>query len=133
MSVEEPKKTNVGKIIGCGCGGILLVMILIAGGCVMFVGKTLKSAKPYTDSIVAVQQSAAAKEALGEPIVPGFMPTGNISTKNDTGEVDYSIGVSGPKGSGTIKVKGSKANGVWTYDVWELQVEGDPNPIPLSK
>lgn len=92
-----------------------------------------KSAQPYKDSIAAVEKSQAAKEALGEPIKPGFMPSGNISVENDTGTVDYSIPVSGPNGKGTIKVQGTKSGGTWNYDVWELRVDGDPNPIPLGQ
>lgn len=100
---------------------------------VMGIGKALKSNDPYKDSIAAVQANPAAIETLGEPIEPGFMPTGNISVVNDGGEVNFSISVSGPKGSGAITVIGTKAGGVWSYDTWHLKVEGREDVIPLSK
>ena len=96
-------------------------------------GGALKSNGPYKDSIAAVQSHPAAIEALGEPIEPGWMPSGNISVENDTGKVDFSIGVSGPKGDGTIKVIGTKSNGVWTYQTWHLKVDGQEEVIPLGK
>ena len=98
-----------------------------------FVGKVLKSNAPYKDSIVAVQSSSAAVDALGEPIKPGFMPSGNISVTNDSGTVEFSIPVKGPKGSGTIVVKGTRSGGVWSYETWHLKVNGQEDVIPLSK
>lgn len=128
----ESSGSNIGKIIGCGCAALVLIGIL--GGAAAFFGMTklFKSNAPYTDSIAAVEASAAAVEALGEPIKPGIIPTGNISTNNGEGTVDFQIGVSGPKGKGTIIVKGSKpAGGSWDYETWELRVEGREEPIPL--
>jgi len=61
------------------------------------------------------------------------MPSGSISLENDTGTVDFSIPVSGPDGKGTVKVKGTKEAGNWTYEVWELRVDGRPEPIPLGQ
>ena len=100
---------------------------------VVGIGKVLKNNDPYKDSIAAVQTNPAAIEALGEPIEPGFMPTGNINVVNDGGEVQFSISVSGPKGSGVITVNGTKAGGVWNYDTWHLKVEGREEVIPLRK
>lgn len=127
------KKSPVLKYIGCGCLGIIVLGAIGGALMVMGIGKALKNNDPYKDSIAAVQANPAAIEALGEPIKPGFMPSGNISVVNDGGEVDFSIPVSGPKGSGTIAVIGTKAGGVWSYDTWRLKVEGQEEVIPLSK
>jgi len=66
---------------------------------------------------------------------PGKSSTGNISISNGRGEVDFTIPVSGPAGKGTIRVKGEKPAGseVWIYEIWQLEVFGRPEPIPLSK
>ena len=100
---------------------------------VVGIGKALKSNDPYKDSIAAVQANSAAIEAIGDPIEPGFMPSGNINVVDDSGEVDFLISVSGPKGSGTITVIGTKAAGVWSYQTWHLKVAGQEEVIPLSK
>ncbi len=136
---KEKSNSKIWWLLGCGCGGILLavgavVAFLVFGiGGIGGLGAALKSNAPYTDSVTAVQSNAAAIEALGEPIEPGWMPSGNISVENNTGKVDFSIGVSGPKGTGTIKVIGTKANGVWTYQTWHLKVDGQEKVIPLGK
>lgn len=127
------KKSPALKIIGCGCLGIIVIGVIAVVGMVTFVGKVLKSNAPYKDSIVAVQSSPAAIDALGEPIKPGFMPTGNISVNNDGGTVEFFIPVKGPKASGTIVVKGTRSGGVWSYETWHLKVKGQEDVIPLSK
>lgn len=129
----EEKKTPVGKIIGCGCVALVLLGLLAGAGIFFGVTKILKSNAPYNDSIAAVQANPAAVAALGEPIKPGLIPTGNISINNGDGTVDFAIPVSGPKGSGKVHVEGTKKNGgPWIYQVWELKVEGAPEPIPLQ-
>ena len=130
---QEEKKSPVLKIIGCGCLGLIVLGAIIGGVMFMGIGKALKSNAPYKDSIAAVQSNAAAIEALGEPIKPGFIPTGNISTTNGKGEVNFNIGVSGPKGAGTISVIGTKTDGKWTYQTWQLKVDGQEKVIPLGK
>ncbi len=133
MTVQQTEKSSVGKFIGIGCGCATLLAVLGLAGCLFFVNTVIKGPAPYGDSLAAVQKNAAAIEALGEPIKPGFFPTGSVNVNNDSGDVDFKIGVSGPKGAGTITVKGTRSGGVWTYDVWELKVDGQPDPIPLSK
>ncbi|MFK5921364.1 MAG: cytochrome c oxidase assembly factor Coa1 family protein [Verrucomicrobiota bacterium] len=133
MNQEAKKKSPVLKYIGCGCLSLVVVgvigMVVVGLG----IGKALKSNAPYKDSIVAVQANQVAIEALGEPIKPGFMLSGSINVENDGGNVTFSIPVSGPKGSGTITVKGTKAGGVWSYDTWQLKVDGREEVIELGK
>jgi len=129
----ETKKSPVLKIIGCGCLGIVVIGAIAGVLMVTLVGKVLKGNAPYKDSVAAVQTNSAAIEALGEPIKPGFMPSGSISVENDSGEVEFFIPVKGPKGSGIITVKGTKAGGGWSYEIWHLNVEGQQDVIPLSK
>jgi hypothetical protein len=127
------QKSNVGKIIGCGC--VALLLLAIGGGALGVMGftKLMKGNAPYTETIAAVQSNAEAIASLGEPIEPGFFPTGSININNGHGTVDFQIGVSGPKGSGTVFVKGEKPSGssAWTYETRELKVDGQESPIPL--
>lgn len=97
------------------------------------IGKALKNNAPFKDSIAAVQANAEAVGALGEPIKPGLIPSGNISVENASGTVNFTIPVKGPKGSGTITVIGTKMDGVWSYETWQLKVVGREDVIPLTK
>ncbi len=132
--MSEGSGSSVGKWVACGCLFFVVLGILGFGGIFFFASKILKSNDPYRDSIAAVQSHPDAIAALGEPIKPGFFPSGNISTTNGEGEVDLSIPVSGPLGKGTIKVVGSKAaGGAWNYETWQLSVEGSPVPVELGE
>ncbi len=140
MSAIEPPaapKSNTGKIVGCvGCGCLAVIVAVV--GFVAFgiwgVGKAFKSSEPFTQSIAAAEGNPAVVEAIGTPIEPGFMPQGSFNFNNGTGEVDFSIPVSGPKGKGTIRVVGTKASGApnWEYSTWQLDVEGGDS-IPLGQ
>jgi hypothetical protein len=132
--MSEGSGSSVGKWVACGCLFFVVLGILGFGGIFFFASKILKSNDPYRDSIAAVQSHPDAIAALGEPIKPGFFPSGNISTTNGEGEVDLSIPVSGPLGKGTIKVVGSKAaGGAWNYETWQLSVEGSPVHVVLGE
>lgn len=122
------------KLIACGCLALIVVGILGIGGLTFGIFKLMKNNDPYRDSIAAVGSSPEAAAALGTPIKPGFLLSGNISTENGEGTVDFSIPVSGPNGKGTIRVVGTKSSGAsqWSYQTWELQLP-DGSAIPLSK
>jgi hypothetical protein len=131
------QKSSAGKvvaIVGCGCLGLVLLVLAGVGVAAFFGAKAFKNNAPYLDSIAVVESNAAALEALGSPISPGFIPSGSISTENGQGSVDFTIPVSGPKGKGSIRVVGSKAPGSssWSYETWELQV-ADGETIPLGQ
>ncbi len=130
-------KSQTGKIVGCiGCGCLGLIVAAVAGFGFMFWGiaKVITGSEPYQQSIAAVESNAAAVEALGEPIKPGFFSSGSISTENGVGKADFTIPVSGPKGKGTLRVVASKSSSSapWTYETWQLDVEGGES-IPLGQ
>ncbi|NNE91149.1 MAG: hypothetical protein HKN23_05840 [Verrucomicrobiales bacterium] len=131
-SPNPPKKSNAGKIIGCTCLGLLTVAVLGIGGCFYGIIALLKENQPYKDGVAAVQASAEAKAALGDPIKPGFLPSGNISINGENGEAAMAIPVSGPNGKGTVHVIGKLAAGAWSYETFELEVEGQTDRIPLA-
>ncbi len=130
--VEQPNKFPLGKFIGCGCTVLFLAVVAIVAAVVLGVFGLLKNSQPFSDSMAALSANSAAVEALGEPIEAGFFVKGSISIDNDTGTADFAIPVSGPRGEGTIEVEGTKDASGWTYQVWELRVVGNPNPIPLG-
>jgi hypothetical protein len=109
-------------IIVC-CGGITTIMGVAFGA--------IKSSEPYKYAVAQAEANPQVVAALGTPIKTGFMVSGNINLNNDAGNADLSIPVSGPKGSGTIHVVGTKTGGVWTYNSVTFQAAGSPQPIDL--
>ncbi len=132
------KKTSPGKIVafvGCGCLG--LIALMIAGVAIIFFGVmgVIKKSDTYSDTLALMQTHPEAIAALGEPIEPGFMLMGNISIQNGEGAADLTIPVSGPKGSGTMRVVADKPSGSssWNYTTRELRLDDTDAPaIQLS-
>ncbi|MDF1823006.1 MAG: cytochrome c oxidase assembly factor Coa1 family protein [Verrucomicrobiales bacterium] len=129
-----PKKTSAGKVVafvGCGCLG--LIALAAIGGAIIFfsVMGTLKSSAVYGDTLAMIQANPEAIEALGSPIEPGFMLSGDISFNNGVGKADLTVPVSGPEGSGSIHVVADKTGGssAWTYTTRELVIDGEENRV----
>lgn len=138
VAPPPPKKTSTGKIVlfaGCGC--LSLIALVLAGIAVIFfsVFGAIKSSDAYSETLALVQAHPQATEALGAPITPGFWLTGSINFNNGEGAADLTIPVSGPKGSGTLRVIADKPGGsaAWNYTTRELRLEGDDGQIiPLA-
>ncbi|MEM7700121.1 MAG: cytochrome c oxidase assembly factor Coa1 family protein [Verrucomicrobiota bacterium] len=127
-------KAPIGKIIGCGCGGLILAAIGGIAVLVFGIFGALKGNAAYKDTLSAVQTNQGAIEALGEPIKAGFAISGSFNFNNGAGDVDLSFPVKGPKGSGTVKVVGEKPTSAapWSYSTRELIVDGSGDVIKLG-
>jgi len=127
------KKTPVGKVLGFGCLGLLVLGFVCGAIGIFMMSKLFKNSEPYASALSRAQQNTSVIEALGQPIEPGFLPSGSFSTSGPSGEVSLAIGVSGPKEKGTIYVEGKKAAGNWNYSVLEVEVDGQSTRIPLGQ
>eukprot|EP00913_Durusdinium_trenchii_P023312 g21890.t1 len=72
------------------------------------------SGKPYREPRVVA--------ALGEPMEPGFLVTGQVNLNNDAGNANLSYKVSGPDGVGTVHVIATKARGKWTFRTLDVRI-----------
>ena len=116
------------KGVGCISGVVGLAGVCLCGGfalaIVFGVFGVLKNSDPFVDGMAKVNESAEAKQALGSPIEDGWTISGTIDLSGNSGVADISFPVSGPKGSGTLHVVGTKAAGKWTYTTMRLDVDG---------
>ena len=103
---------------------LLLLGVACGGGFTVFVADLLKSSDAYVGALERARADARVVGALGVPVVEGFMPSGNISVSGGSGNADLAIGVSGPKGAGTLYVVATKSGGQWSYRTLALNVEG---------
>ena len=51
----------------------------------------MKSSEVYTQAMKQVRGSRAVQKALGEPIEDGFMHSGSINSRNDSGAANLAI------------------------------------------
>jgi Cytochrome oxidase complex assembly protein 1 len=112
---------------------VLLLAVLFVGavGAAIFAG--LRSSDPYRFAMQTAARDPRVVARLGSPVQAGWLVGGNIDLRNDSGEADLSIPVSGPIHKGTIHVVGTKTGGEWTYQKLTLRVEDGPEGINLLK
>ncbi len=113
-------------ILVCG-GGFAVLFLAIFGA----VSGAVKSSEPYQEAMSRARANPEVVAALGEPIEPGWMISGNISVSGPSGNVDVSIPISGPKGSGTLYVVGTRAAGRWQYQTMDVEIPGRAGRIDL--
>lgn len=99
-----------------GCLTIILLFIFGVGAAIFGVSEALKGSEPYEYAVEEAKHSEALIAVIGEPVqTDGFME-GTVNFKNNSGRVDIKIPLRGPNGAATIEVKGTKEDGVWTYE-----------------
>ncbi|TWU65018.1 Cytochrome oxidase complex assembly protein 1 [Crateriforma conspicua] len=133
-SADKPKSRT-----GCllmGLGGGCLGVVLLCGGVMGFgvfsLFTLIKSSDPYQQSLARAQANETLIAELGQPIEAGWMLQGNINLNDDDGDADLTYPISGPNGSATVKVKGSKQDGVWTYEIMRATVDGSGTQVDLG-
>jgi hypothetical protein len=118
--------------VGC------MIPVLCGGGVVGFfflifsvVSGAVKSSDGYEEGMSRARSNAEVRAALGEPIEPGFWITGSISVSGPSGNINVSIPISGPKGSGTLYIVGRKTADRWQYSTMEVEIPGRTGRIDL--
>jgi len=111
------------------CGGLATVFVVAIYGAVT---GAIKSSDAYAEGMARARANPEVVAALGEPIESGFWVSGNISVEGSSGSVDASIPISGPKGSGTLYVVGTRAAGRWQYSTMEVEIPGRTARVRLQ-
>ena len=102
----------------------LLVLMLVALVCsfiaaILFtVRGAMMGTDVYTDALSRARSHPAVSASLGEPVTPGFMPTGSINTSSSeggSGTADLTINLEGPRGKGRVIIAAERRRGSWEY------------------
>ena len=115
---------------GCclGCVAIPLLMVGVFGiGIVGLVSQT----GVYEDAAKLVRDHPVVIEQLGEPVETGWPRNVAINFDNGKGRASLSFPVSGPKGSGTLRVEARKETDTWEYQRLDLEVDGGGEDFDL--
>lgn len=129
--MSERKSTSPWVWIGVGCGVVILGGIALIAFIVVVVFGAMRSSAPYQDAMQRAQDDPRVAQLLGTPIKPGLFISGEINTKNRSGDADIEIPISGPKGKATIHVMGTKDGGRWTYSRMTVTPEKGGDVIDL--
>jgi hypothetical protein len=118
-------------MIPLGCFGFVF---LSCGGCILIpviaVFSAVSQSQVFKDSMEKVQNDPRVVAELGEPIKMGWAFSGQFNTTNGEGNADFSYGVKGPKGSGTVEVEATSTDGEWTFH--KLVVTANGKKIDLA-
>jgi hypothetical protein len=124
----EQQKGCLGRnwkwMLPVGCLGLILGVVVVIGGIIFAAMSAIKSSDVYQGALRAAQRHPAAIQRLGEPIKDGWFVQGNINYTNGSGNANFDIPVSGPKGSGTLHVSAVNPSGAWMYEKLDLTAGG---------
>lgn len=96
--------------------GLFLLLLAVAGALVVGgVTALLRTENPYTIAFERAESHPALIAALGEPIEPGWLPSGRVQIHEDTGAAQLEIPVRGPRGGARLHVRARRR-----ADAWEL-------------
>ncbi len=99
-----------------GCLVIILLFAFGVGAAIFGVSKIFTGTTPYKYAVEQASKDSRVIELLGNPVETAGIMQGNISTTNDSGEVDIKIPLKGSKGKGSVTIKGDKIDGEWVYE-----------------
>ena len=112
---------------------VLTLVVLLGFGLFMaLILGVLKSSDAYRGAVERTRAAPEVIAALGTPIEPGFLVTGNIEVKGESGTARLEIPVSGPKGAATIYVSATRSLGIWHFPGLIVEIGGSRQRYDLS-
>ena len=122
--------------LSCLIGGVTFIVVV---GCVVgiFAGviSLFRDSDVAQEALARAQRDPQVEAALGRPLEIGwFLPTGSLRTDaGGGGQVDLTLPISGPRGSGTLIISGVRTRGVWESDRLIVTVDGTGQRIDLLR
>ncbi|MFO0594868.1 MAG: cytochrome c oxidase assembly factor Coa1 family protein [Myxococcaceae bacterium] len=111
-------------LVPVGCGVPMICCLSFAAMTYFGASKLIEGSAPFVEAISKATGNDEVKATLGTPLKAGMGLNGSFNEKNGNGTADFSVPISGPKGSGTLRVKGTSLGGVWVYDVMQVEAGG---------
>jgi hypothetical protein len=129
QSVEHFKRVQrrwaiAGLITWLALGGLFALGM-------MSMVSAIKGSDIYRQTVTQVASSEEAVRWLGAPVAGGF-PMGSFSISGGSGEAQFAMPVSGPKGKGTVYVEATLEMGAWRFERIELEIDGRERRIDLN-
>jgi len=112
--------------------GFLMPVILVVGCGLMLITMSVVSKRFSDVHTMAIQEVQAHPDVitrLGEPVKSGWNINGNITRRDDVGDADLEIPVTGPNGEAVIHVKARQYDDEWMLQEVTVIVAGDEEPI----
>jgi hypothetical protein len=114
-----------------GCFGLIVAGALFFTALFGIVVVSMRSSDVYREAVTRASANGAVLAELGAPIEAGLFVSGSIRTSGSSGSADMAIPLSGSRKEGTLHAVATKSAGHWTFSRLEVEVDGNPTPIPL--
>ena len=116
--------------IALGCLTVIGLVFAFVVGVLLLVETGFRRSEIYKQALARAEQSPEVRELVGVPVVAGIA-TGSIHLKDDSGDADLSIPISGAKGKGLIHLIAVKNGGPWQFRTLQAAIEGRGESIDL--
>ena len=117
---------------------ILLILVglptILCGGCCgcMFFGKRVaKNSEPYQTALKRVVNDEQVIDRLGEPIEDGLLSNPQYKDNGNTGEAQFTYGITGPNGTARVETESVKEGGSWRLTKLTVTFGDDGSTINL--
>lgn len=134
--IQQPQhwlRRNVKWLIPAGVLGAVLFCASLVILILVIVFGAIRSSDVYQMALEQARQSPAVVRALGEPIEPGFFPSGSLETSGSSGSANLKIPLTGRRDVGTLYVMATKRGGEWSFSQLAVEVESTGERINLLR
>ena len=114
-----------------GCLTLIILVVFGLGAAFFGLSEVLEGSAPYEYAIDEATTNEELISIIGEPIETDGIMQGTINFKNDSGSVDISIPLKGPKGEAVVFIKGEKEDGEWDYEELYIKIKDTNERINL--
>ncbi len=113
------------SVIGFLALGAALVIVVV-------VFSMLRSSDVVTEAVALAEADGRATAALGTPIEVGWLVSGSMSTDGaGNGYASLNVPVSGPQGSGQLRLVAHKSGGEWEFSSLTIAIKATGETIDL--
>ena len=106
-------------------------LAIIGAGSFFGLQAIMKGNGAYELTMQELRSSPQIQTVFGEPLEDGFFPHGSVNVEGGGGTADLSIGISGPRATGTAYAKGVREFGAWRLTGLVVRVDGTDRLIEL--
>lgn len=121
----------VWAVPGCGCAGIILLVVFGLGATFFGIKNFVKNSTPYEYAIEQATTNSDVIDILGDPVETDGMMSGNISIQNKGGNANFTVPIKGSKGTGTLVVSAERFDGEWVYEDLYVTIRDNQEQINL--
>jgi len=111
-------------VVALGCGLPLLCCGVFGVGTYFMVSKVIQGTPVFAEALEKANTNPEVTAALGQPVTPGFMLSGEVNESGGKGTAHFTIPLEGPKGKGSLAVDATQSGGKWSFNSLKADLGG---------